>query len=93
MLSIIIALVVFILFELMTSIKHNSLWRYIFLTPAIFIVGVSIWIYSDITRNPNSHTLLPFELLIWLGIAISAHVFLVIVKAFINISASSEKTT
>ena len=93
MLSIIIALVAFSIFEVVTSIKRKGLWRYIFLMPLIFIVGVTTWVFIDINNNPKSHNLLPFELLIYLGYAIAAHIVLSIIKTVINKRDPSSGTT
>ena len=89
MLFVIIALAFFVLFELMTSIKNHDVWRYVFLMPLLFIVGICAWVYIDINNNPKSHNLLPFELMIYLCYAIAAHVVLVITRYFINKGVSS----
>jgi len=93
MLFVIIALVLFILFELMTIIKGKGVWRYVFFIPSLFVIGVIVWMFIDMENNPKSHNLLPFELLIYLCYAVAIHVVLVIARMFIAKLASRKKTT
>ncbi len=84
MLIVILALGWFVYFEVKERKKQEGIWRTIFLLPMFFVIGITGWVFIEVSNNSGSHNLLPFELIAYLFYGIIAHFLLVILKGLLS---------
>jgi predicted membrane protein len=62
----ILALLLLLVVSLIWAIfKWRGLWRALAAIPAIVFAGFAAWLVTETSRNPTSHNLWPFEVVIW----------------------------
>ena len=90
MIGVFLALAWFVHFEVKESKKHEGIWRKILLLPMFFVIGITCWVFFEVSNNSGSHNLLPFELIAYLFYGIIAHFLLVILKGLFSKANTDE---
>ena len=83
-LIIFIVLISFVIYEVKYIQKWQGTWRYVMTVPLLVLGGAFLDILIGTSINSSSHNLFPFELLIWLFVALLVKFVLVIMRKIIR---------
>ena len=75
-----IILVAFVIYEIWYAKKWKGVWRLVMLLPLFLVAGVIL----NIAIDPESHNLFPFEVIIWVFIALLFKLILIVMRKIIR---------